>query len=71
MSSQRSSVNDFMHMLFNFNAIFIFSAESQEVLDAEISARVLQLINVTDSGIHSQVGMSVFSQVVMYYSSRI
>ncbi|KAK4268092.1 hypothetical protein QN277_024795 [Acacia crassicarpa] len=30
------------------------SAESQEVLDAEISARVLQLINVTDSGIHSQ-----------------
>ncbi|XP_054783087.1 uncharacterized protein LOC129290362 isoform X1 [Prosopis cineraria] len=30
------------------------SVESQEVLDAEISARVLQLINVTDSGIHSQ-----------------
>ncbi|GAU33650.1 hypothetical protein TSUD_310580 [Trifolium subterraneum] len=30
------------------------SAESQEVLDAEISARVLQLINVTDSGVHSQ-----------------
>jgi len=31
------------------------SVESQEVLDAELSARVLQLINVTDSGIHSQV----------------
>ncbi|CAK7336403.1 unnamed protein product [Dovyalis caffra] len=30
------------------------SVESQEVLDAELSARVLQLINVTDSGIHSQ-----------------
>ncbi|KAI4356227.1 hypothetical protein L6164_000266 [Bauhinia variegata] len=30
------------------------SMESQEVLDAEISARVLRLINVTDSGIHSQ-----------------
>ncbi|XP_019414777.1 PREDICTED: exportin-7 isoform X2 [Lupinus angustifolius] len=30
------------------------SVESQEVLDAEISARVLRLINVTDSGIHSQ-----------------
>ncbi|GAB2238779.1 hypothetical protein Droror1_Dr00024692 [Drosera rotundifolia] len=30
------------------------SAESQEVIDAELSARVLQLINVTDSGLHSQ-----------------
>ncbi|XP_024018068.1 exportin-7 isoform X3 [Morus notabilis] len=30
------------------------SSESQEVLDAELSARVLQLINVTDSGLHSQ-----------------
>ncbi|KAI5600573.1 hypothetical protein Peur_004070 [Populus x canadensis] len=30
------------------------SVESQEVLDAELSARVLQLINVTDSGLHSQ-----------------
>ncbi|KAJ0043501.1 hypothetical protein Pint_18408 [Pistacia integerrima] len=28
--------------------------ESQEVFDAELSARVLQLINVTDSGLHSQ-----------------
>lgn len=25
------------------------------MLDAELSARVLQLINVTDSGLHSQV----------------
>ncbi|XP_048325677.1 uncharacterized protein LOC107412822 isoform X3 [Ziziphus jujuba] len=30
------------------------SAESQEVLDAELSARILQLINVTDNGLHSQ-----------------
>ncbi|KAK9019725.1 hypothetical protein V6N11_054235 [Hibiscus sabdariffa] len=30
------------------------SMESQEVFDAELSARVLQLINVTDSGLHSQ-----------------
>ncbi|GAB4836168.1 hypothetical protein Ancab_001081 [Ancistrocladus abbreviatus] len=30
------------------------SAESQEVIDAELSARVLQLIKVTDSGLHSQ-----------------
>ncbi|KAF9688826.1 hypothetical protein SADUNF_Sadunf01G0028400 [Salix dunnii] len=30
------------------------SVESQEVLDAELSARVLQLINVTDSGLHCQ-----------------
>ncbi|XP_030465561.1 uncharacterized protein LOC115684822 isoform X1 [Syzygium oleosum] len=30
------------------------SMESQEVLDAELSARVLQLINMTDTGSHSQ-----------------
>ncbi|KAK4771663.1 hypothetical protein SAY87_032195 [Trapa incisa] len=30
------------------------SMETQEVLDAELSARVLQLINVTDTGLHSQ-----------------
>ncbi|CAL1377134.1 unnamed protein product [Linum trigynum] len=30
------------------------STETQEVLDAELSARVLQLISVTDSGLHSQ-----------------
>ncbi|GAB2277715.1 hypothetical protein Dimus_012418 [Dionaea muscipula] len=30
------------------------SVESQEVIDAELSARVLQLINVTDSGLHCQ-----------------
>lgn len=30
------------------------SAESQEVFDAELSAHVLQLINVTDLGLHSQ-----------------
>ncbi|KAA8519254.1 hypothetical protein F0562_013510 [Nyssa sinensis] len=31
------------------------STDSQEVIDAELSARVLRLINVTDSGLHSQV----------------
>ncbi|XP_074310718.1 uncharacterized protein LOC141646709 [Silene latifolia] len=30
------------------------SAESQEVIDAELSARVLQLVKVTDSGLHIQ-----------------
>ncbi|XP_072984276.1 uncharacterized protein [Typha latifolia] len=30
------------------------SLESQELIDAELAARVLQLINVTDSGLHSQ-----------------
>ncbi|KAL6495704.1 hypothetical protein OROGR_030267 [Orobanche gracilis] len=32
----------------------VCSAESQEVLDAELSARVLRLVNVADSGLHSQ-----------------
>ncbi|KAG5631740.1 hypothetical protein H5410_003457, partial [Solanum commersonii] len=31
-----------------------YSGESQEIHDAELSARVLQLINVTDSGLRSQ-----------------
>ncbi|XP_039690945.1 exportin-7 isoform X3 [Medicago truncatula] len=31
-----------------------FSGESHEVLDAEISACVLQLINITDSGVHNK-----------------
>ncbi|KAL1561845.1 exportin-7-like isoform X2 [Salvia divinorum] len=30
------------------------SAESQEVIDAELAARVLQLVNVADSGLHNQ-----------------
>ncbi|PIA44208.1 hypothetical protein AQUCO_01700074v1 [Aquilegia coerulea] len=30
------------------------SVESQETIDAELAARVLQLINVTDSGLHTQ-----------------
>ncbi|KAM0944113.1 putative importin-beta domain, armadillo-like helical, exportin [Dioscorea sansibarensis] len=30
------------------------STESQEIIDAELAARVLRLINVTDSGLHSQ-----------------
>ncbi|KMZ72113.1 putative Exportin-7 [Zostera marina] len=30
------------------------SAESHELIDAELAARVLQLINITDSGIHHQ-----------------
>jgi len=48
-----SSINLFV-VLFSWG-IYICSLESQEVLDAELSARVLQLINVTDNGIHSQV----------------
>lgn len=41
---------------FFFFVVYIScSVESQEVLDAELSARVLQLINVTDNGLHSQV----------------
>jgi exportin-7 len=31
------------------------SQESQELIDAELAARVLQLINVTDTGVHAQV----------------
>ncbi|XP_019159433.1 PREDICTED: exportin-7-like isoform X2 [Ipomoea nil] len=30
------------------------STDSQEVIDAELSARVIRLVNVTDSGLHSQ-----------------
>uniref|UniRef100_A0A0D9UZN9 Importin N-terminal domain-containing protein n=1 Tax=Leersia perrieri TaxID=77586 RepID=A0A0D9UZN9_9ORYZ len=30
------------------------SQESQELIDAELAARVLQLINVTDTGVHAQ-----------------
>lgn len=30
------------------------SSDSQEVLDAELSARVLRLVNITDNGFHSQ-----------------
>lgn len=43
---------DMCHNIVNF---IMYSMDSQEVLDAEISARVLQLINVTDSGLHCQV----------------
>ena len=32
-----------------------YSGESHEVLDAEISACVLQLINITDTGVHNKV----------------
>ena len=43
--------------LFSF---FLYSTESsQELIDAELAARVLQLINVTDSGLHSQVPLNV------------
>ncbi|XP_019186899.1 PREDICTED: exportin-7-like isoform X2 [Ipomoea nil] len=31
-----------------------YSGESQEIHDAELSARVLRLINITDSGLHTQ-----------------
>ncbi|XP_038977714.1 exportin-7-like isoform X1 [Phoenix dactylifera] len=32
----------------------VCSTESQELIDAELAAHVLQLINITDSGLHSQ-----------------
>jgi hypothetical protein len=38
-----------------FNSFTIYSSESQEVMDAELAARVLQLIKITDSGLHAQV----------------
>lgn len=31
------------------------SSESQEVIDAELSARVLQLVKVMDGGLHGEV----------------
>jgi exportin-7 len=31
------------------------SQETQELIDAELSARVLQLISMTDTGAHAQV----------------
>lgn len=37
------------------------SVESQEVIDAELSARVLRLVNVADSGLHSQVRQNSYS----------
>jgi exportin-7 len=36
-------------------SILFCSQESQESIDAELSARVLQLISVTDTGAHTQV----------------
>lgn len=41
------------------------SGESQEKIDAELSARVLQLVNVTDSGLHCQV--CLFLKLVILY----
>lgn len=35
------------------------SVESQEVIDAELAARVLRLVNVADSGLHSQVNHQI------------
>ena len=37
-----------------------FSAESQEVIDGEVAARVFQLIQVTDTGSHAQVWFFFF-----------
>jgi exportin-7 len=34
--------------------IFFCSQDSQELFDAELAARVLQLINITDTGLHAQ-----------------
>ncbi|KAK8671441.1 hypothetical protein V6N13_038037 [Hibiscus sabdariffa] len=45
------------------------SMESQEVFDAELSARVLQLINVTDSGLHSQCAAAVDNLAAFYFNN--
>lgn len=44
-----------MVLILFYCVFFFFSAESHEIHDAELSARVLRLINVIDSGLHSQV----------------
>lgn len=44
----------YLSMFISLN-LFSGNAESQEFIDAELAARVLQLINVTDSGLHCQV----------------
>lgn len=36
------------------------SAESQEVIDAELAARVLRLVNVADSAAHSRVRLKIY-----------
>ena len=36
------------------------SQETQELIDAELSARVLQLISMTDTGAHAQVRWNWF-----------
>lgn len=41
-------------MLLFLGSNSVLAVESQEVIDAELSARVLQLIKVTDGGLHSQ-----------------
>jgi len=49
-----------MHKYILIYLLFLYSTESsQELIDAELAARVLQLINVTDSGLHSQVPFNV------------
>ena len=40
---------------FNLSLLFPCSGESQEKIDAELSARVFQLVNATDSGLHHLV----------------
>ena len=46
----------FFHIAVNHvEACMTYSAESQEVIDAELAARVLRLVNVADSGLHNQV----------------
>jgi hypothetical protein len=40
--------------------IFFCSQDSQELFDAELAARVLQLINITDTGVHAQVRWNLF-----------
>ena len=44
-----------VYVCLNLNHWVLCSSDSQEVIDAELSARVLRLVNVSDTGLHSQV----------------
>jgi exportin-7 len=45
-------------------SIFFCSQESQELIDAELSARVLKLISMTDTGAHAQVRWNWFVHLI-------
>ena len=51
--------------------ILLCSQESQELIDAELAARVLQLINVTDTGVHAQVRWKWFGHLTWKLSAEL